>query len=231
MSPSTTKRAAPFFAALIASACRFGGPSGDPTLLVVADAGGVDAGGGQGGQTGSGGPAGSGGIAGTGGGTGSGGAGGTTADASDDVADDTTSEGGFDGDVGLVDVRAEADAVPDGGSFDSGPPTGCAPPFTSAVCDPVCNAGCPSLFRCDITGTPRTGVCVGTLLSTAAEGMACTRSLATDDCVERLSCVEGACRRLCYRDTDCTTTGTCCTTAIDFDAGPSGYKICGPCMP
>jgi hypothetical protein len=78
---------------------------------------------------------------------------------------------------------------------------------------------------------PRTGVCIGTLLSPATEGMACTRTVLTDDCIERLSCLEGICRRLCYRDTDCATSGTCCNTAIDLDGGPSGYRICAPCGP
>ena len=151
--------------------------------------------------------------------------------ATHDVAEDTAPQADVDGDTSLIDVEAGGDGESDGDVADTAPPTACLPPFTSAVCDPVCNTGCPALFRCDITDTPRTGVCVGTLLSTANEGMACTRTALTDDCIERLSCIEAICRRLCYRDTDCTTTGTCCNAAIDLDGGASGYRACAPCMP
>jgi hypothetical protein len=228
MSPSTIDRIATLAGALIVSSCRFGGPSGDPTLHVVDAAGGFAGTGGQAGRAGSGGSAGQGGG---GGGGNPGGSAGAAADAANDVADDVIADGGRDGDAGLPDIQADDDVASDGNSADSAPPTACLPPFSSAVCDPVCNVGCPALFRCDVTDTPRTGVCIGTLLSSIGEGMACTRSPLTDDCVERLSCVEGICRRLCYRDTDCATSGTCCTTAIEVDAGPSGFRICGTCAP
>ncbi len=239
MSPSTTNRAALLAAALILSACRFGGPSGDPTIPVVDGAGGFPESGGQAGRGGNGGQAGqgaSGGTTGAVGGTNPGGSAGSTADASDDVAydvsEDATPDATSDGDAWPFDARADVHAdMSDGDPVDSGPPTACLPPFASAVCDPVCNTGCTPLLRCDITETPRTGVCVGTLLSTTTEGMACTRTLATDDCVERLSCINRICRRLCYRDTDCTTNGTCCNMAIDVDGGTTGYRACGACAP
>lgn len=239
MSPSTTERFATLVVALISSSCRFGGPSGDPTLPVDGAAGALGTGG-QAGQAGSGqagdagsGQAGRGGSSGASGGEGGtpGGAAGAAVDASHDVADDTPPEGGVDRDASLIDVDAGGDGDSDGDSADTAPPTACLPPFSSAVCDPVCNMGCPALFRCDITDTPRTGACVGTLLSPVTEGMACTRTTLTDDCIEHLSCIEGICRRLCYRDTDCTTGGTCCNTTIDVDGGPSGYRDCAPCRP
>jgi hypothetical protein len=232
-------------AALIASSCRFGGPTGDPTLP-VGDGSAGSAGSGQAGTAGSGGQAGgagsggqggavgSGGSAGDAGSTSTGGSGGGAADVNDDIADNAAPDVERDGEADGLDGRADAAGPPDGGLPDSasdGAPPACVPPFTSAVCDPVCNVGCTALFRCDIADTPRTGVCVGTLLSTVPEGMACTRTAVTDDCLERLSCLEGICRRLCYRDTDCTTSGTCCNTAIDVDAGPSGYRFCAPCAP
>jgi hypothetical protein len=246
MSLSATDHVATLVAAVILSSCRFGGPSGDPTLPVVDGAGGFaesgeqadrDGNGGQAGRAGNGGTSGeTGGTTGGSGGANTGGSAGSTADASHDIADDLARDtsddaeldGALDGDAGLLDTRADASF--DGESRDSEPPMGCLPPFSSAVCDPVCNTGCPALFRCDITDMARTGVCVGTLLSTVPEGMACTRSLATDDCLERLSCIDRICRRLCYRDTDCTT-GTCCTVAIEVDGGPSGYRSCAPCGP
>jgi hypothetical protein len=153
-----------------------------------------------------------------------GGAAGGTPDAGHDAPDDVRRDDGATLDAGS-DVAI--DGEPDGA-----PPTGCVPPFMSTICDPVCNTGCTALLRCDITiDLPRTGVCVGTLLSMVGEGMPCTRSTVTDDCLERLSCVEGTCRRLCYRDSDCTTAGTCCNTSIDIDGGASGYRYCAPCMP
>jgi hypothetical protein len=232
-------------AALITCSCRFGGPSGDPTLLVVDGSAGSAGAGGQAGSAGSageggnagngasggqGGVAGNGGTAGEAGSTSTGGSAGAIADARDDIADDTTREGGTVGDSGGLDGRAGSDAS-DSEPPDGGPPTSCVPPFSSAVCDPVCNVGCTPLLRCDITDTPRTGVCVGTLLSTVTEGMPCTRTAVTDECAERLSCLEGSCRRLCYRDGDCTTNRTCCNMAIDVDAGASGYRFCAPCGP
>ena len=261
MSPSTTDlqarcgqlpRVATLVAALIGSSCRFGGPSGDPTLPVVDGAAGTAGSGGQAGTAGSGGQAGtaasggragsaghggqgglagSGGVAGEAGSTSTDGSAGATADAGHDISGDIAQEGGPDGDAASLDDRTDADVASDGEPPDSAPPTSCVPPFSSAVCDPVCNVGCSALLRCDITDTPRTGVCVGTLLSTVTEGMPCTRTAVTDECTERLSCLEGVCRRLCYRDTDCTTSGTCCNTAIDVDAGPSGYRMCSPCGP
>jgi len=242
-------RVAMLVAAFITSSCRFGGPSGDPTLLVVDGAAGTAGSGGQAGSAGSGGQAGNAGSGGQGGSAGNGGQGGlagsggaageagstsndgsagATADAGRDVSGDIAAEGGPYGDATSLDDRADAGRASDSESSDS---ASCNPPFSSAVCDPVCNMGCSALLRCDITDTPRTGVCVGTLLSTVTEGMPCTRTAVTDECAERLSCLEGICRRLCYRDTDCTTSGTCCNTAIDVDAGPSGYRICTPCGP
>ena len=238
MSPSTTERLATLVAALITSACRFGGPSGDPTLPVNGAAGAVGTGG-QAGQAGSGqagdagsGQAGRGGSSGASGGEGGSNTGGGAAvDGSHDVADDAAAEGGVDRDASLIDVDAHGDGDSDGASADTAPPTACLPPFSSAICDPVCNTGCPALFRCNVTDTPRTGVCIGTLLSPVTEGMACTRTALTDDCIERLTCIEGICRRLCYRDTDCMTSGMCCNTPIELDGGSSGYRSCTPCGP
>jgi hypothetical protein len=248
MSVSTTERLVAIVAALLASACRFGGPSGDPTTIFVDGGAGAAGTGGQGGAGGDGDSRGGrAGDTGAGGGAGEGGSrpeAGTDAsaeagaDASSeagdatvaDVNDDTAApEGGVDRDASVVDV-GEAGTGDSGGDSADGA-TSCLPPFSSAICDPVCNTGCPALFRCDIADTPRTGVCVGSLLSSATEGMPCTRTTLTDDCAASLSCIEGICRRLCYRDADCLTSGTCCNTVIELDAGASGYRRCAPCGP
>jgi hypothetical protein len=246
MSRSTISERATLVAALIVSSCRFGGPPEDRTRPAGEDAAGVTGSGGHAGYAGSdAGYAGSGGASGEGGGIDAGGSAGATADAGYDVADGATADDataddataadatpdGVARDAWFFDIRADDGDAPDGEPPDTGPPTACLLPFPSLVCDPVCNAGCPPLLRCDITDTPRTGVCVGTLLSPITEGMACTRTAVTDDCLERLTCVVGICRRLCYHDIDCTTNGTCCNTSIDVDAGPSGYRTCAPCGP
>ena len=103
----------------------------------------------------------------------------------------------------------------------------CAAPFTSAVCDPVCNVGCPALSRCDVSDTPQTGACVGLWIT--QEGDLCFKGPTTDACAPQLTCLEDRCHRLCYRDADCTTAGTCCTRDIEAGAASSGFKACAPC--
>lgn len=113
---------------------------------------------------------------------------------------------------------------------EAGPPptaTGCAPPEESAVCDPVCDTGCPALSRCNVTGEPRTGRCIGIWIS--GEGDLCLKTDVTDPCAAHLTCVEGACRRLCYRDADCASPGTCCGQDLLLEGQPSGYKLCVSC--
>lgn len=110
-----------------------------------------------------------------------------------------------------------------------GAPTqnGCAPPFESNVCDPVCNTGCPALSRCNVTGEPRTGKCIGIWIS--GEGDLCLKTSITDPCASRLTCVDGSCRRLCYRDADCASPGSCCDQDLFLEGQVSGYKICVAC--
>jgi len=100
-------------------------------------------------------------------------------------------------------------------------PDGCVAPTPPAVCDPVCNTGCPALSRCDVGEGTRTGACVGIWIG--GEGSACFKGSTTDACAPRLTCVSGACRRLCYRDGDCPP-GNCCTGAL-----PSGFMTCAAC--
>ena len=239
MSVSTIDRWSTLVAALLSSTCRFGGPSGDPTLAIGDGAGGVDTGN-DGETSGSGGRAGG---SGRGEGGGTGGAGPSTVDAAIDIGDEgfRPTDAALDAsdDVPASEAGGYRDTVSvdaaDWGSAEGGGPsdgaTSCIPLFSSAVCDPVCNTGCPALFRCDLTDAPRTGVCIGSLLSTVGEGMACTRTPLTDDCIASLSCIDGSCQRLCYRDSDCVTPATCCNADIAVDAGPSGYRRCAPCTP
>jgi hypothetical protein len=107
---------------------------------------------------------------------------------------------------------ADATPAPDGG---------CGAPTAPAVCDPVCNTGCPNLSRCDVGEGHLTGACVGIWIT--GEGQGCARGKTTDSCAVRLTCVEGTCRRLCYRDSDCGA-GRCCNSPL-----PSGFLTCRPC--
>lgn len=113
---------------------------------------------------------------------------------------------------------------------EAGPPptgNGCVPPAESGVCDPVCDTGCPVLSRCDVTDQPHTGRCIGIWLS--GEGDLCLKTAISDPCAAHLTCLEGACRRLCYRDSDCASPGTCCGQDLLLEGQPSGYKICTAC--
>jgi hypothetical protein len=129
---------------------------------------------------------------------------------------------------GRLDAPAEPSALPDDGRSDGPPPT-CDPPFLSAVCDPICNTGCPALSRCDVSDLPQTGACVGIWVT--QEGDACFKGDTTDACAAHLTCLEGKCHRLCYRDSDCTTPGACCTRDIEAAGAASGFKACAPCPP
>jgi hypothetical protein len=125
------------------------------------------------------------------------------------------------GEGGAAEAVAGADA--------EAAPNACAAPFASAVCDPVCNTGCPALSRCDVTETPQTGACVGIWIT--QEGDLCFKGPTTDACAVHLTCLDGHCARLCYRDADCTTFGTCCGRDIGAAGAPTGFKVCGPCAP
>jgi hypothetical protein len=135
--------------------------------------------------------------------------------------------------VPLVDARDEV--VPlDGGAPDTGGDAtaaagaGCVPPFAAEVCDPVCNSGCPPLSRCDVSALPRRGACVGIFV--VGEGELCFRGSTTDSCAVQLTCLDGRCRRLCYRDGDCSA-GICCSHPIEATGSLSGFAVCAPCDP
>jgi hypothetical protein len=87
--------------------------------------------------------------------------------------------------------------------------SGCGP--TIAVCNPIRNTGCNPLQQCDVdttqTMTP-TGVCV--FNSGADAGGPCTTSIFTESCLPQSTCVSGACHALCSCDTDCPV-GDCCS--------------------
>jgi hypothetical protein len=117
-----------------------------------------------------------------------------------------------------------ATSIPEVGADDSGP---CEPPFPVEVCDPVCNTGCAALLRCDVSDVPHTGTCVGIWIT--QEGDPCFKGDGTDACAVGLTCLEGKCARLCYRDDDCMRPGTCCTHELSGPAGTTGFRTCSPC--
>jgi hypothetical protein len=118
----------------------------------------------------------------------------------------------------------DADPTPPDAGADVG--SGCLSPFAAEVCDPVCNSGCPPLSRCDVSEAPRRGACVGIFI--VGEGGPCFRGSTTDSCAVRLTCLEGLCRRLCYRDADCSA-GSCCSQPLTAAGAPSGFAVCAPC--
>ncbi len=127
-------------------------------------------------------------------------------------------------------VAASVDLVP-GTPADTASATdgkaSCAPPFKVEVCEPVCNTGCPALLRCDVSDVPQTGKCVGIWIG--QEGDACFKGDSTDACAAGLTCLEGKCARLCYRDSDCSRPGTCCTRELTGPAGKTGFRTCATC--
>jgi hypothetical protein len=144
------------------------------------------------------------------------------------AGDGRAGNGPPDGDIAEAGAPPPPDGVPPPPDGDS-PPTdnGCVSPAANEGCDPVCNTGCPALSRCDVTDRPRTGRCIGIWIS--GEGDLCLKTDSTDPCAAHLTCVEGACRRLCYRDSDCAAPGTCCGQDLLLEGQASGYKICVAC--
>jgi hypothetical protein len=126
-----------------------------------------------------------------------------------------------------VAVPDAAPAMPDT-ETDVATGAACEPPFPVDVCEPVCNSGCPALSRCDVSDVPHAGTCVGIWIT--QEGDACFKGKGTDSCAVGLTCLEGKCARLCYRDDDCARPGRCCTRSVDSPAGATGFRTCAPCM-
>lgn len=167
---------------------------------------------------------------------GPGGTGGTTGTLDPGTGGTATSSGGS---GGLVDPTGDAApgasaggvaVVPsnDGSVEMAGGSAGCQPPAPAAVCDPVKNVGCllPLSF-CDIDPTQSTpsGRCVFPTTPAPGDAGACTVAVLSESCAPLSTCVNGACRRLCYCDSDCPV-GACCT---DPAPGPRAFKLCAPC--
>ncbi|MGO9839557.1 MAG: hypothetical protein ACLP1X_35720 [Polyangiaceae bacterium] len=71
------------------------------------------------------------------------------------------------------------------------------------VCDPVHNTGCNPLQQCDVdptqTQTP-TGLCV---FGSPSDAAMCLATAVTESCGPGSTCAGGTCRSLCYCDSDC----------------------------
>jgi hypothetical protein len=117
-------------------------------------------------------------------------------------------------------------AIPDA-SIDAAP-VACTP--RAAVCDPVCNVGCPAGQRCDLSPTPNQGMCISTTGETGQPGQICMASPTSDSCLAREACLgsatAGTCYRMCYVDTDCQP-GACCDLSITLGTAQSGFNACG----
>ncbi|HEX4478120.1 MAG TPA: hypothetical protein VH142_23710 [Polyangiaceae bacterium] len=144
-----------------------------------------------------------------------------------------------DGSGGVIDSTGDASSgvstggvasVPssDGSVGTAGSSEGCQPPTPAAVCDPVKNIGCliPLSF-CDIDPTQSTpsGRCVFPTSPAPGDAGACAVAVLSESCAPLSTCVNGACRRLCYCDSDCPV-GSCCT---DPAPGPRAFRLCAPC--
>jgi hypothetical protein len=182
------------------AACRFGGPSGNPSAYVTYpdDAASQDAEGADGGQD--------------------------TADGQGATGGDDATLAATDGATQVAgDGGAGDDSAGDDVANGDGASSGCG--LTIAVCNPIHNTGCNALQQCDVdttqTTTP-TGVCV--FNSGADAAGPCTTSVFTESCAPQSTCVSGACRALCACDADCPA-GDCCSDT----SGPAGFTLCQKC--
>lgn len=190
------------------SACRFGGPSGDPTtpIVIPVDASSKDV------------------VVVDDSGT-------PVDDSAIDDSAATLDSGVLDGDaIAEVSDGPDASDVLEAETIGDAPDDGeeagvCAPPTTPfAVCDPVRNTGCSFIVRCDVnTDTKGEGRCVG--LGALGENAFCTSASWTDTCSATLTCISNKCRKLCFCNADCGS--ECCTE----DVGSTGFKVCAACTP
>jgi hypothetical protein len=179
---------------LALAACRFGGPSGDPEAYVAFP---VD-----------------------GGEDASAGASSGGAQATDDDSGGSNSEASA-GDDTNGDDAAGDDAV--AGDDAAGGTCG----RTIPVCDPVHNTGCNPFQQCDVDPsqmTTPTGLCLFYSGSDASAPGACMTTLITETCPAKSTCVSGACRALCFCDSDCPASQCCSDTS-----GPPGFRLCRAC--
>ncbi len=93
-----------------------------------------------------------------------------------------------------------------------------------AMCDPVHNTGCDPLHQCDVgislTMMP-TGNCV--FFSGSDAGGACLMTGLTESCLPGHTCVGGACRALCFCNSDCPAGKSCSDTTSVM-----GFTLCAP---
>jgi hypothetical protein len=140
--------------------------------------------------------------------------------------------------VGSDGSAGDAQTGPDGGVIDASHPDtstnqgdgGCSPTGPVTTCDPVCNTGCPGLSRCDLTDKAGEGTCIGIWIQ--GEDSFCIKTPTTDPCAPQLACVDSACVKLCYHDSDCAGSAkACCREAIVLGGQASTFKKCGACSP
>jgi hypothetical protein len=122
------------------------------------------------------------------------------------------------------DAATTSDSSRDGSSMAGGEGGGslsCVPRTPLPVCDPVKNMECPVFTQCDIDteATVQAGRCVIWTLGL----IGCNADAVSTTCDATNACVDGACRKLCYCDSDCAADKKCTGTA----PGPAGVaKIC-----
>ena len=157
------------------------------------------------------------------------GAGGTTHTGTGGASGAAATAGASNGSTGALD----ATPTPDSGGLGTGSASGaCQPSPLPVICDPVHNAGCLVPFSfCDVDPTQvvASGRCVFPFASAAAGtdgGATCASDATTETCLPTSTCVNKACRKLCYCDGDCAA-GQCCAEPAPGSA--SVFKLCKPC--
>ncbi len=189
---------------LLTAACRFGGPSGDPTALIEVD-GGLPADHGEvDGRV----------AADTGAMNGQGAVDNRSRDAGQLVPAQAT-----DAARSAVDAKSAA-ADPAQAAHDG---SGCDAP-DDLDCDPVSGDGClPFLEQCivDPASSEPAATCV---LGGIQLDDTCTQDEFSTDCPPQYTCVMGQCRKYCYCDADCDL-GTACKDPSG-EGGSTVFKLC-----
>lgn len=131
------------------------------------------------------------------------------------AGDDDRAEGEDEGDG--------PEATNDGGSPPLEPaPQTCAAP-AGLLCDPVENAGCLPLTQCVVDPNASAAATYCVVASISLDG-ACTQDLLSTSCPPQHTCIAGQCREYCYCDADCED-GAACTNPSG-QGGSDAFKLC-----
>lgn len=141
------------------------------------------------------------------------------------ISGGTDASGGSGGQGASPPIEDAAIATDSGIAIDAAIDAGaeCIHPATTE-CDPVANIGCGSdpLAQCGVDLiNPLGGHC---LFFTPNVAVDCLNIFVVESCGPGHACIDGACQRLCFCDSECPI-GQCCSLPL----GETGFSFCGAC--